>query len=159
MSKIAFTREIRFGGIGGFVGMLAMDIVMVVTFLIVGEDADTYLSTIEEGAETLLDLIGISMDAGALIVIPLHYLIGLVTGFAFGVGVLYFDRLRGDIMRLGTVLVFIVEEIFCYVFFLPLIFDMSVSELILFFSSTSLFHSIFAVVLAWLVNYGVQTNQ
>ena len=70
-----------------------MDIVMVLTFLIAGQPADTFFS-----------MVGEKLGYGALVGILVHNLIGMAGGIVFSLLVLNIKALRIDSMRKGVLL-------------------------------------------------------
>ncbi|MBE3050229.1 hypothetical protein IMZ48_48580, partial [Candidatus Bathyarchaeota archaeon] len=72
-----FLKGIGFGLVGGVVGTILMDIVMVATFLMVGEQWDTFFT-----------MVGEKFGGGAVIGIALHNVVGLTGGFVFALAVL-----------------------------------------------------------------------
>jgi hypothetical protein len=85
-----FLRGIEFGLVGGVVGTILMDIVMVATFLIVGAPWDTFFT-----------MVGEKFGDGAVIGIALHNVVGLTGGFVFALAVLSIRALRIESRRKG----------------------------------------------------------
>jgi len=67
-----------------------MDVVIVVTFLLLGEPGDTFFSTVGE-----------KLGGGASVGIALHNFIGLSGGLLFAILVLLIERLRIGSMKTG----------------------------------------------------------
>ena len=93
MLNKSYLRGIGFGIIGGLGGTVLMDIVMVLTFLVAGQPADTFFS-----------MVGERLGYGTLVGIGVHNLVGLTGGFVFSLLVLTIKALRIDSMRKGLVL-------------------------------------------------------
>ncbi len=96
MVKNTFTRGIVLGIIGGSVGMIAMDLVMVAEFLIKGLPIYTYL-----------ELIGSVLGGGVALGAILHLLVGSLLGLIFSAVVLKVDALRINTVRKGVGLGFL----------------------------------------------------
>jgi hypothetical protein len=80
-----FHRGIELGLMGGLFGTILMDIVMVATFLMVGEPWDTFFT-----------MVGEKLGGGAVIGIALHNVVGLTGGFVFALSVL---SIQGHLRR------------------------------------------------------------
>lgn len=85
-----FLKGIEFGLVGGVLGTFLMDIVMVATFVMVGEPWDTFFT-----------MVGEKFGDGAVIGIALHNVVGLTGGFVFALSVLSIQGLRIESMRKG----------------------------------------------------------
>jgi hypothetical protein len=83
-------KGVGFGIIGGLVGTVLMDIVMVLTFLIAGQPADAFFS-----------MVGEKLGSGALAGIMVHNFVGLTGGIIFSLLVLNIKALRIDSRRKG----------------------------------------------------------
>ena len=86
---------VEFGLIGGLVGTFLMDAVMIATFLLVGEKADTFFSAVGE-----------RLGGGALIGVAVHMCIGTTGGFIFSLLVISFKALHISSIRRGMMLGF-----------------------------------------------------
>ncbi len=86
----AAARAIAFGVIGSLAGMLAMDVVIIVESLMIGEPATSYLA-----------LIGSVLGGGALIGVIMHLAMGSLLGLVFGAAVYKVEFLRIDSLRKG----------------------------------------------------------
>jgi hypothetical protein len=88
---LTLTRAIRFGVIGSLAGTLAMDLVMVVESVMIGEPATSYLA-----------LIGSVLGGGALLGVAMHLVMGSLLGLIFGVAVYKVGFLRIDTFWKGV---------------------------------------------------------
>jgi hypothetical protein len=93
VNRRSFIRGIGVGVIASLVGMMMMDVVIIVEFLIMGQPALTYL-----------DLIGSIFGGGIPLGIVVHVLLGSLLGIAFSIPVLTIEALRIDTMRKGIVI-------------------------------------------------------
>jgi len=73
---VAWLKAIKFGLTGSVAGTMAMDLVIVVEFLIAGEPVDGFLA-----------LIGSVMGGGTLVGVVTHLLVGLLLGLLFATAV------------------------------------------------------------------------
>lgn len=83
-------RLLALGLAGGLAGTALMDIVMVITFVLVGEKADAFFT-----------MVGERLGGGAVLGLGLHNLVGASGGLVFSVLVLWIRGLRIDTMRRG----------------------------------------------------------
>lgn len=84
---------VAFGIVGGLVGTILMDAVMMVTFLLVGEPADLFFSTVGE-----------KLGGGAVIGVAVHNAIGMTGGIVFALFVIRVPALAIDSIRKGLIL-------------------------------------------------------
>lgn len=94
-SEKSFGRYIAFGLIGGFLGTVLMDLIIVSTFLLLGLPGDGFFA-----------MVGENLGQGAIVGIALHNIIGLTVGFIFALFVFKFKVLEIDSMKKGTILGF-----------------------------------------------------
>jgi len=86
-------RALGLGLIGGLLGTILMDAVMIATFLIVDQPADLFFTKVGE-----------KLGGGATIGIVLHNIIGMTGGVIFALLVMSIPALRIDRMRKGLLL-------------------------------------------------------
>jgi hypothetical protein len=86
-------RGIAFGLLGGLVGTVLMDVVIVITFLIAGEPGDEFFA-----------MVGEKLGQGPFVGIVLHNIIGLSVGFIFVISVLNIGALAIDTKKKGLIL-------------------------------------------------------
>ncbi len=84
---------IGLGIVGGIAGTILMDIVMVLTFILAGQPADTFFS-----------MVGEKVGYGAAVGVLVHNLVGLTGGFVFSLLVINIKALGIDSVRKGLML-------------------------------------------------------
>jgi hypothetical protein len=138
-------RGIVFGMLGGLAGLLAMDVVMLIEFLIVGLPLDTYLVQI-----------GSVFSGGAILGVILHLMLGAGLGLAFSALVLTVDAFRIETVRKGVVLGFLAGLITIPLGCVPfaLLINMPVLELLGF---STIPHLAWGVGLGVVAGYGLRT--
>jgi hypothetical protein len=136
-------KGIGFGIVGGLVGTVLMDVVMVLTFLIAGQPADTFFS-----------MVGEKLGYGALVGIAVHNLVGLTGGFVFSLLVLNIKALRIDSRRKGLVLGVAAGALTIPLGCIPLAIwlNQAILDVIAF---SLLPHLVWGIVLGWIVGYGL----
>ena len=85
------SRAIKFGLIGSLAGTIAMDLVMVVESLIVGEPVDGFVA-----------LIGSVVGGGTLVGAVIHLLMGSLLGLLFGTAIYQVRFLNTESVRKGV---------------------------------------------------------
>ena len=142
-----FLRGIEFGLVGGVVGTILMDIVMVATFLMVGEPWDTFFT-----------MVGEKLGGGAAIGIALHNLVGLTGGFAFALSVLSIPGLRIESRRRGLTLGIAAGAITIPAGCIPLAIWLGEPILIV-IAFSALPHMVWGTVLGLTVGYGLVSRK
>ncbi len=134
---------VGFGIIGGLVGTILMDIVMMLTFLIAGQPADTFFS-----------MVGEKFGYGAWLGILVHNLVGITGGIVFSLLVLNIKALRIDSMRKGLLLGIGAGAVTIPLGCIPL--AIWLGEPILVVIGFSLLpHLVWGTVVGWTVAYGL----
>ena len=139
----SFLRGIGFGIVGGVVGTVLMDIVMMLTFIIAGQPADTFFS-----------MVGEKLGDGPLVGILVHNLVGLTGGIVFSLLVLYVKALRIDSRRKGLMIGFAAGVVTIPLGCIPLAIwlDQPILAVIAF---SILPHLVWGTTLGWIVAYGL----
>ncbi len=138
---------VGFGIIGGLVGTILMDIVMMVTFLIAGQPADTFFS-----------MVGEKFGYGAWLGILVHNLVGITGGIVFSLMVLNIKALRIDSMRKGLMLGIGAGAVTIPLGCIPL--AIWLGEPILVVIAFSLLpHLVWGTVVGWTVAYGLLSDE
>lgn len=143
MVEKSFLRGVGFGILGGLVGTFLMDIVMMLTFIIAGEPADTFFS-----------MVGEKLGDGPLLGVLIHNLVGLTGGIVFSLLVLNVRALRIDSRRKGLMLGVVAGAVTIPLGCIPLAIwlDQAILDVIAF---SILPHLVWGTVLGWTVAYGL----
>jgi hypothetical protein len=160
VGNIALSRGMVLGLIGGLVGTIVMDFVLVGTFSAVGMPAVISFSTIGDTASGFFSMIGIAMAGGFPLGAGVHCLLGLVLGAIFGAGVSQLDALRVDTLKKGGVLGILYIEVTSQPILAtsPIILKMTASETLQWFGVSAVMHLIWGVVLGAVVGYGLRST-
>jgi len=136
-------RGIGLGLVGGFFGTALMDIVIVVTFLLASEPADTFFA-----------MAGEKLGHGSLMGLALHNLVGLTVGFLFAMLVLNVRLLKIDTKRKGLMLGMLAGAVTIPGGCIPLALWLGQPVLyVMAFSATP--HMVYGTVLGLVVTYGL----
>jgi hypothetical protein len=136
-------RGVGFGIVGGIVGTVLMDIVMVLTFLIAGQPAATFFS-----------MVGERLGYGVLAGIAVHNLVGLTGGFIFSLLVMIVVPLRIDSRRKGLILGIGAGAITIPLGCIPLAIWLN-QPMLSVIAFSILPHLVWGTVLGWTVGYGL----
>ncbi len=151
-------RGMGWGVIGGLVGTLVMDIVLMGALSAVGLPALTCFSIVGNTAVRFFSILGIEMAGGVPLGVVTHYLIGPLVGAIFGAAVAQVDALRVDTLKKGVVLAILYVEILGQPLLAtaPVLLKMTVSDTLRWFGVSFVMHFILAVVLGAIVGYGLR---
>lgn len=157
MSNVALTRGMAWGSIGGLVGAIVMDLVLVGMSSAVRLPAVISFSTIGDTAAGFFALLGIPLASSFPLGTAVHYLSGLVLGAIFGAAVAQIDALRVDTLKKGIVLAVLYIEILSQPILAtsPIILKMTASQTLQWYGVSAVMHLIWAVVLGVVVSYGL----
>jgi hypothetical protein len=155
MNNNTFTKAIVWGLIGGFVGTIIMDLVIVGFFTVVGMPIDLIYSFIGEVAESFFLRIGINISGGVLLGAFMHFFLGLALGGLFGAGVSQIRSLRVDSLRKGVLLGILYIEIASQPILVtaPLLREMTSSEIFQWYGLSTVMHLIYGIILGGTLSY------
>lgn len=140
------TRGIVYGVLGGVAGMLAMDLVMVVEFLLAQMPPTTYLR-----------LIGSVFGGGVALGAMVHLVVGALPGLGLGVAAVKVKALRIDTTDKGLQLGFIVGVLSIPLGCVPfaIIIDVPIMRLVAF---STIPHLVWGSVLGVVLAYGLRSQ-
>ncbi|OPY31788.1 MAG: hypothetical protein A4E32_01390 [Methanomassiliicoccales archaeon PtaU1.Bin124] len=134
---------IGFGLVGGIVGTILMDMVMMITFVIAGQPADIFFTAVGE-----------KFGDGALVGLAIHNLIGLTGGLVFSLSVLSIEALQIDSVRKGLKLGLAAGAVTIPLGCIPL--AIWLGEPILVVVAFSMIpHLVWGTVVGWTLGYGL----
>jgi hypothetical protein len=159
VSNATLARGLVLGLVGGLLGTVVMDLLLIGTFWAVGLPPVIGFSTIGDTAAGFFALLGIDMAGGFPLGAAAHYLLGLVLGAAFGAGVSRIDALRTDTVKKGVMLAVVYIEVLSQPILAtsPIILKMTASETLQWFGVSAAMHLIWGIVLGIVVSYGLHS--
>ena len=159
MSYVTLTRGLVLGVVGGLVGTIVMDLVLIGTLSAAGLPAVISFSTIGDTAAGFFSMIGLNMAGGVPLGTAMHYLIGPVLGVIFGAAVSQVDVFRVDTTKKGVVFDILYTQISSQPILAatPIILKMTTSETLQWFGVSAAMHLIWGVVLGIIVSYGLHS--
>jgi hypothetical protein len=142
---------------GGFVGTIVMDLVLIGMLSMVGLPAVISFSTIGDTAAGFLALMGITLAGGFPLGAAVHYLLGLALGAIFGAAVAYIGTFRvATIKKIVVFAVLYIEVLSQPILAMsPIILTMTTSQTLQWFGVSAVMHLIWGVVLGVVVSYGL----
>jgi hypothetical protein len=145
------------GAVGGLVGTMVMDLVLMGALSATGLPALACFSIVGDTVARFFSLLGVEMAGGVPLGAAAHYLIGPLVGAIFGVAVTRVDALRVDTLKKGVVLAVLYVEILSQPILAttPLLLKMTAHETLQWFSVSFVMHFLLAVVLGVIVSYGL----
>lgn len=158
VSKGTHRAGMIWGLVGGLVGTVVMDLVLMGLSVMIGLPAVASFSTIGDTAAGFFALLGLEIAGGIPLGAAVHYLLGLVLGAIFGVAVSQIDALRLTSPKKGVVLAVLYIEIVSQPILAttPLILHMTATETWQWFGISAIMHMIWGIVLGLVVSYGLR---
>jgi hypothetical protein len=156
---VTLARGLVLGVVGGLLGTIVMDLVLIGTLSAAGLPPVISFSTIGDTAAGFFALLGIDVAGGFPLGAAMHYLLGLGLGGAFGAAVSRVDALRPDTLKKGVVLAVVYIEILSQPILAtsPILLNMTASETLQWFGVSAAMHLIWGVVLGAVVSYGLHS--
>jgi len=155
MSKNTFTKGIVWGLIGGFVGTIIMDLVIVGFFMVAGMPIDLIYSFIGDVAQSFFLRIGIDVPGGVPLGALLHFFLGLALGGLFGALVTQIRALRLESIKKGILLGILYIEIASQPILVtaPLLVKMTSSDILQWYGLSTVMHLIYGIILGGILSY------
>ena len=158
-SNIApLARGMVVGSLGGLVGTLVMDLILMGALSAAGLPALTCFSIVGDTVARFFSILGIEMAGGVPLGAAAHYLIGPLVGAIFGAAVAQVAALRVDTLKKGIVLAILYVEILSQPILAttPILLKMTAHETLQWFSVSFVMHFMLAVVLGVIASYGLR---
>jgi len=158
LSKTSLTRGIGLGLIGGFVGTIVMDVVLIGALSAIGLPPVISFNTIGDTAAGCLALIGIKVAGGFPLGATAHYMLGLGLGAIFGAAMTRIKARRVLTRKQGIAFAVLYIEIVSQPILTlsPLVLTMTTSSIAQWFGISAVMHLIWGIVLGAIVSYGLR---
>jgi hypothetical protein len=157
---ITLSGGIGWGLMGGLVGTMVMDLILIGAFAAVGLPIFTCFSLVGNTVARLFSMLGMELAGGIPLGVAAHYLIGPVIGAIFGVAVTRFDALRLNTLKKGIVLAVLYVEIVSQPILAttPILLKMTGPEIWQWFEISFGMHMVWGVVLGLVVSLGLWSS-
>lgn len=158
-NTVTLSRGIVLGLIGGLVGTIVMDLILIATLSAIGLPPVVSFNTIGDTAAGCLALIGIKAAGGFPLGAFMHYLLGFVLGAIFGAALARLKARRALSMKRGIALAILYIEIVSQPILMlsPLVLPMTTADTLQWFGISAVMHLIWGVVLGAVVSYGLRS--
>ena len=146
------------GAIGGLVGTLVMDLVLMAALSVAGLPAFTCFSMVGSTVARFFSILGIEIGSDVPLGMATHYLVGPLIGAIFGVAVSQVNALRVDTWKKGIILAVVYVEVLSQplLAMTPILLQMTLPETLQWFSGSFVMHLLWGVVLGLVVSYGMR---
>ena len=158
ITHVTLARGMGWGLIGGLVGTMVMDLVLMGALSAVGLPALTCFSIVGNTAARFFSRLGTEMAGGVPLGVAAHYLIGPVVGAIFGAAAVQIDALRLDTLKKVVVLAVLYIEILSQpiLAMTPILLKMTAPKTLKWFGGSFVMHLIWGVVVGVVVSYGLR---
>jgi hypothetical protein len=153
-------RGMGWGLIGGLLGMLVVDLLLMGALFTVGLSPLICFSTVGNTVARFFSILGIDMAGGVPLGVATHYLVGPVLGAIFGAASVQAGALRVSTLKKCTALGVLYGEVVSQPLFamIPLLMKMEASETLLWFFGSLTMHFIWGIVLGVVVSRGLRLS-
>jgi len=151
---ISLARGLGWGLLGGFVGTLIMDLVLIGVLFAVGVPPLVCFSIVGDTAAHLFSILSMEMAGGVQLGAAAHYLIGPLLGASFGAGMALIDPLRIFSPKKVVILAVVFVEILSQpiLALTPILLKMSAPETLRWFGDSFVMHLMWGLVLGIVVS-------
>jgi hypothetical protein len=152
---VTLARGMGWGLIGGLVGTMVMDLVLMGALSAAGQPALTCFSIIGNTLAHLFSKLGTEMAGGVQVGVVAHYLIGPIVGIIFGVAVVQIHAFQLDSLKKGILLAVLYVEILSQPILAvtPILLKMTALETLRWFGGSFVMHLIWGVVVGVVMSY------
>jgi hypothetical protein len=142
-------RGFGWGVIGGFIGTLVMDLILMGALSIARLPALSCFSIVGNTVGRFFSILSIEMAGGVPLGVATHYLVGPVVGAIFGAAVAKVDALRAITLKKCVVLAVLYVEILSQpmLAMTPILLKMTAFETLQWFGGSFVMHFIWGIVL------------
>jgi hypothetical protein len=152
-------KAIVWGLIGGLVGTIIMDLVIVGFFYVVGMPVGLIYSFIGDVAGSFFSRIGIKLSGGVLLGALVHFFLGLGLGGLFGALVTRINAFKLNSLKKGLLLGIIYIEIASQPILVtaPLLVEMTGPDILQWYGLSTFMHLIYGLILGGMMRYGARS--
>ena len=160
VKRVPPAKGIAWGFLGGLVGTLVMDILLMGTLLLLRQPAFMCFSIVGDTVSRILALFGTQIIGGVPTGMVTHYVVGPLFGMFFGALVTKFPALREGTLKKVTIAAFVYVEILSQPILAttPILLKMDTSATLQWFGGSFVMHLILSIVLGVIVGYGLRST-
>jgi uncharacterized membrane protein YagU involved in acid resistance len=157
VKRVPLAKGIAWGLLGGLVGTLVMDILLMGTLLVLRQPALMCFTIVGDTVSRFLAMFGTQIAGGVTTGVIAHYVIGPLFGMLFGAVVTKFPALRDGSLKKVTIAAFLYVEILSQPILAsaPILLKMEAPATLQWFGGSFVMHLILSIVLGVIVGYGL----
>jgi hypothetical protein len=150
-------RGIHWGLMGGLLGMLVVDLLLMGALSIAGLQPIICFATVGNTVARFFSLLGVNMVSGIPMGVATHYVVGPALGAIFGAASVRVGALRASTLKKCIALGVLYGEVVSQPLFamIPLLMKMEASETLLWFFGSLTMHFIWGIVLGVVMSRGL----
>jgi len=154
-------KGIAWGFLGGLVGTLVMDILLMTALLVLRQPALMCFSIVGDTVSHFLSLFSTQIAGGVPAGVVTHYVVGPLFGMLFGVVATKFPALREGSLKRIVIAAFVYVEILSQPILAttPILLKMETPAILQWFGGSFIMHLILSIVLGVIVGYGLLPTQ
>jgi hypothetical protein len=147
---------IAWGFLGGTVGTLVMDVLLMGLLLIIKQPALLCFSIVGETVSRFLAIFGIQSPGDILLGVMTHYVIGPLVGMLFSAGVVVFAGFRAATLKKITIAAFLYVQILSQplLALTVILLNLNVPATLYWYCGSFVMHMVMSIVLGVIVGYG-----
>ena len=159
LAHVTLARGIGWGLLGGLVGTMAMDAILMGGLSAVGLPAFTCFSLIGSTATRFFSILGVGIAGGVPLGVAAHYMLGPVIGALYGAAVAQIDALRVDTLKQALVPAVLYVEVLSQpiLAMTPILLKMTASGTAQWFGLSFVMHAVYGVILGLVIRYGLRS--
>ena len=157
VKRVPLAKGIAWGLLGGLVGTLVMDILLMGALLLLRQPALMCFSIVGDTVSRFLAMFGREIAGGVPTGVVTHYVVGPLFGMLFGAVVMKFPSLRYGSLKKVTIAAFVYVEILSQPILAttPILLKMETPTTLQWFGGSFVMHLILSIVLGAIVGYGL----
>ena len=158
ITHASLAKGIGWGSIGGVIGTLVMDLILMGVLSALGKQALSCFLIVGDTVMHFFSLLGMDMAGGVPLGIATHYIVGPVVGAIFGAAVTQVNQLRAGTLKKRVMFAVLYVEILSQPMLVmtPVLLQTSTSETFVWFGGSFIMHLIWGVVLGVVLSLGLR---
>lgn len=158
ITHATLAKGMGWGLVGGLIGTLVMDLILMGALSAVGLQALSCFSIVGDTGARFFSILGIEMAGGVPLGVATHYSVGPVVGAIFGAVVAQVHALRVDTLKKCVVLAVLYVQVLSQpmLALTPILLKTTAADTLQWFGGSFVMHFIWGVVLGVIVSYGLR---
>ena len=159
-TRAPLAKGVAWGFLGGLVGTLVMDILLMATLLVLRQPALMCFSIVGDTVARFLALFGAQIAGDVPTGVVTHYVVGPLFGMLFGAAVTKFPALREGTLKKVMIAAFVYVEILSQPILAttPILLKMETLATLQWFGGSFVMHLVLSIVLGVIVGYGLRSS-